>query len=103
MEHSNGLFLLLLLLCVVNSLDGLNAFSQNDYFLLVSIYFKLVQCFQHKPVVQLPWAVVTCSVVLSLLIPVSVIHQISLQRLHLLLPVVVSQCVASKPPVSSSH
>ena len=45
--------------------------------------------------------VVASSVVLTPLIAVSVIHQISLQSLHLLLPVVVSQCVAAKPPVYS--
>ena len=42
--------------------------------------------------------VVCCSVVLTLLISVFVKHQVSLQSLHLLLPVVVSERKASKPP-----
>ena len=42
--------------------------------------------------------IVSSCVVLTLLISVSVIHQVGLQSLHLLLPVVVSQSVAAKPP-----
>ena len=59
-----------------------------------------LQYFQHKPVVELPWAVVSSSVVLTLLIPVFVKHQVSLQSLHLLLPVVVSEGEASEPPAT---
>ena len=45
--------------------------------------------------------VVSSSVVLTLLIPVFVKHQVSLQSLHLPLPVAVSQSVASEPPDTS--
>ena len=43
--------------------------------------------------------IVASSVILTLLIGVSVINQISLQSLHLLLPVDVSEREATKPPV----
>ena len=42
--------------------------------------------------------VIACSVVLPLLVLVSFIHQLSLQGLHLLLPLVVSESVATKSP-----
>ena len=64
----------------------------------------ILQAFNPDFVSSVKWfvgMVVASSVVLTLLIGVSVIHQVRLQSLHLLLPVVVSQCVAAKPPVFS--
>ena len=71
-----------------------------------SLKIKLLLCtklqaFNPDFVSSVKWfvrMVVTSSVVLTLLIAVSVVHQIRLQSLHLLLPLVVSESVAAEPP-----
>ena len=65
---------------------------------------SLLQAFNPNFVSSVEWfvgMVVCCSEVLTLLISVFVKHQVSLQSLHLPLPVAVSQSVASEPPDTS--
>ena len=72
-----------------------------------SLKIKLLLCtklqaFNPDFVSSVKWfvgMVVASSVILTLLIGVSVIHKVRLQSLHLLLPVVVSEREATKPPV----
>ena len=50
------------------------------------------------PVLLLHRIVVSCSIVFPSLELVSSLHEVSLQGLHLLLPLVVSESIATKPP-----
>ena len=72
----------------------------------ILVYFSL-QAFHPDFVSSIEWFVwmiVPSRVILSLLVLVTVVDEVSLQGLHLLLPLVVSHRVSSEPPaVLSDH